>query len=409
MRRLVVIALAAVAALVGTPPAGAAADTALQTRLARQLSAAGGGTGAQVVDLSDDRILFASRATTTRIPASVEKLPVTASALLRLGPQETLQTVILGDGTLTPDGTYEGDLYLKGFGDPTFGTDRFVHARGGGGRVAILARRLAEAGVIRVVGRLFADDTWFDRRRGVPSSGFRPSGEVGGVLSGLSFNRGLAGGFGADPAASAARALVEEARRERIRDLRADGRRAAPDDAVALAKVDSPSIARLAQLTNRPSDNFLAEMLIKGLGARFADVGSTAAGARVVRGQMRQLGVGWRVVDGSGLARANRVSPSGVTRFLALMRGGVVADEFVESLAVAGQSGTIARRMRGTAAAGRCRGKTGTLRGVSNLAGYCEARNGHTLAFAFLMNRVNPFSARRVQDRMAITLARWGG
>jgi D-alanyl-D-alanine carboxypeptidase/D-alanyl-D-alanine-endopeptidase (penicillin-binding protein 4) len=103
------------------------------------------------------------------------------------------------------------------------------------------------------------------------------------------------------------------------------------------------------------------------------------------------------------------VTPSDVVRLLDRMQTGVVADEFTASLGVAGRSGTIAKRMRGTAAEGRCRAKTGTLNYVSNLAGYCHARGGHMLAFAFLMNGVNVFTARHAQDRMAVALAKYAG
>jgi D-alanyl-D-alanine carboxypeptidase/D-alanyl-D-alanine-endopeptidase (penicillin-binding protein 4) len=82
---------------------------------------------------------------------------------------------------------------------------------------------------------------------------------------------------------------------------------------------------------------------------------------------------------------------------------------FTQSLAVAGETGTLAEEMQGTPAQGRCRGKTGTLHDVSNLVGYCQARDGHTLAFAFLMNSINPDFAHPIQNQMAIALARYNG
>jgi D-alanyl-D-alanine carboxypeptidase/D-alanyl-D-alanine-endopeptidase (penicillin-binding protein 4) len=84
-----------------------------------------------------------------------------------------------------------------------------------------------------------------------------------------------------------------------------------------------------------------------------------------------------------------------------------VRDAFTNSLPVAGQSGTLARRMRGTAAAGRCRAKTGTLTSVSALSGYCFVGSEHVVAFSFLMNRVNLNRARVAQDRMTALLARY--
>ena len=83
--------------------------------------------------------------------------------------------------------------------------------------------------------------------------------------------------------------------------------------------------------------------------------------------------------------------------------------EFAASLPIAGRTGTLHDRMRRNAARDNCRAKTGTLSNVSALAGYCEARDGGRVAFAFLMNGVWPSSARRLQDRMAGALARYDG
>ena len=72
------------------------------------------------------------------------------------------------------------------------------------------------------------------------------------------------------------------------------------------------------------------------------------------------------------------------------------------------QVGDVPRR-RHTAARDDCQAKTGTLSNVSALAGYCRTRDGGRVAFAFLMNYVNPWSARRLQDTMAGALARYDG
>jgi D-alanyl-D-alanine carboxypeptidase/D-alanyl-D-alanine-endopeptidase (penicillin-binding protein 4) len=73
---------------------------------------------------------------------------------------------------------------------------------------------------------------------------------------------------------------------------------------------------------------------------------------------------------------------------------------------VAAISGTLAPRMRHTAAAGRCQAKTGTLIDVSNLAGYCRSRGGHLIAFAFFMHGPRTVAEHTLQDSMTITLAR---
>lgn len=122
---------------------------------------------------------------------------------------------------------------------------------------------------------------------------------------------------------------------------------------------------------------------------------------------MGQLGASPRVVDGSGLSRANRSSPRQIVRvMLAMGASADMAGSFHESLAVAGRSGTLAHRMGGTTAAGRCRGKTGTLRGVSALSGYCDTVGGRRLVFSFLMNGVSLGGARALQNAMTVAVAR---
>ena len=396
LRALVVSLLAALAVL----PAGAASAISaptLQAKLAREMRHAGGFSGAYVRDLDSERTLFAAKADAPRAPASVEKLYTTASALMRFGPDATLPTTVAGRGFLDPDGVWRGDLYLRGGGDPTLGPDDLRR----------LSRALAAAGVLRVDGSVLGDESRFDLLRGSFDTGGAYDRDIGGVLSALALNRG----FSKDgrPAAQAARQFARVLRTDGIRVEGASGVGTAPATAQELATAASPPMRDLIRLTNVPSDNFLAEMLLKDLGAEFADAGTTAAGAGVVRTQLAALGVTPQVVDGSGLSRADRTTPRQVVRLLEAMHGQDVAGAFEGSLAVAGRTGTIRRRMRGTAAQDRCKGKTGTLIGVSALAGLCESAGGHTIAFAMLMNRTNVARAHGVQDRVAAAIARYDG
>jgi D-alanyl-D-alanine carboxypeptidase/D-alanyl-D-alanine-endopeptidase (penicillin-binding protein 4) len=412
MRRIAPL-LAGMLALGLAPTAQALTTTQLRSKLAREMRLAGPRAGAYVVDLDADRPLFALRENVARVPASVQKLYTTATALLRYGSAERLVTTVHVLGTVDLAGTLHGNLYLRGSGDPTFGSARFARrAYGGGATTATLAQAVADAGVRAIDGRVVGDESLFDRLRGGPESGYRLDWDIGN-LSALAFNRGLANergtAFQADPARFAAGQLALELRRLDV-DVPAATRAARrPEGTTELARVESPPMRTLVRLTNRPSDNFFAEMLLKGLGARFRSQGSTAGGASVVRSEMVSLGIHPRIVDGSGLAKSNRTTPRQVVRLLDRMDGQEVADSFITSLAVAGRNGTLAKRMRRTPAAGRCRAKTGTLRGVSALAGYCPTRSGARVAFAFLMNGVNIYSARRIQDRMTAALARYEG
>jgi D-alanyl-D-alanine carboxypeptidase/D-alanyl-D-alanine-endopeptidase (penicillin-binding protein 4) len=143
-------------------------------------------------------------------------------------------------------------------------------------------------------------------------------------------------------------------------------------------------------------------MLIKLLGARFGGAGTTAAGAKVVEAFARGHDSGVHAVDGSGLTRSNRASPTQIVGLLRAMRGTPAGEELIQDMALAGHEGTVADRMHGTAAYGRCRTKTGTLTGVSNLSGYCFNRNGKVMIFSILMASVHDLGlAHLEQDLIA--------
>jgi D-alanyl-D-alanine carboxypeptidase/D-alanyl-D-alanine-endopeptidase (penicillin-binding protein 4) len=389
-------------------------EASLRASLTRSLRLGGGASGVQVLDLDSRRVLFARRASIARVPASNEKLFTSAAALLRFGADGRLSTGVFGDGRIGADGTYVGNLYLKGGGDPTFGSTSFTRrAYGSGATVTQLAQAVATLGIVRVRGRVLGDESFFDQLRGTPAEGFALSTEVTGQLSALAYNRGLAresgGSFQRRPATFAAARLRAELVRRGVSVTGSAGERTTPASAEELAVTQSPPLATILRLTNAPSDNFFAEMLLKGLGARFGAGGTTASGAAVARTRLRRLGVRPRMVDGSGLSRADRTTPATIVRLLDRMHSNALAAPFEASLAVAGRTGTLAPRMRGTAAQGRCRGKTGTLSDVSALSGLCVTRGGHTLAFSILFNRVNVVRARRAQDRMAAAIAAYRG
>ena len=390
MRRISALLAALFAVLACTETAYAIDAAALQTKLAREIRLAGGASGAYARDLDTGHELVAVREDASRIPASVEKVFVAAAALLRFGPAETLDTRAVAPAPPDPQGVVAGDVWLVGSGDPTLSDSR----------LRALARGVRDAGVDRIEGRVAADDTAFDRRRGGPRTGGRPDYWIGGRLGALVTRRG----FQPDPALYAAGRFARHLRATGI-DVPIQPERGnaptAEEGAAELAAVPSPPLSDLVRLQNVPSDNFIAEMLVKALGAGFGGAGTTGSGAAVIRATLDDFGVRPRIVDGSGLSRANRTTPRQVVRLFERMDGQAVNASFVRSLARPGISGTVRRRMRGTAAR-NCRVKTGTLNGVSNLAGVCGR-----VAFAWLMNGVNPSSARRIQDRMTIALARY--
>jgi serine-type D-Ala-D-Ala carboxypeptidase/endopeptidase (penicillin-binding protein 4) len=419
MRRALAL-LAAIPALslaAAAPPADAAGtpQQRLRNALSRGINAAGSASGAYVVDLTTGQPLFASRSGVGRLPASVEKLYTTSTALLRFGPGANLLTRILGAGKLTANGTWKGTLYLRGGGDPTFGSAGFDRSYYGTGATMqrLVANFVRQSGITAVSGSIVGDESYFDSLRGTVATGYQASGYVEGLLSAVAYDRGFTDASGAAfqtrPALFVAQQFVSALRAAHVR---VPGRTIvrsgyAPAGATQLAVVHSPRMSTLLSLTNTPSDNFFAEMLIKDIGARFGTGGTTKAGAVVVRAQVASsFGIHPRLDDGSGLSYDDSTSPLQVVTLLAKMANNA---PFVNSLAVAGETGTLVSEMQGTAAQGKCRGKTGTLQTVSNLVGYCSARDGHTLAFAFLMSSIDPNYAHPIQNQMAVALANYRG
>jgi D-alanyl-D-alanine carboxypeptidase/D-alanyl-D-alanine-endopeptidase (penicillin-binding protein 4) len=378
--------------------------------MTHEMGLAGPLSGGYVYDLSTGQVLFSARAADRRAPASVEKLYTATTALERMGPAAQLETSVLGTGHLAAGGVWEGNLYLRGGGDPTFGTASFIrnHYGGVGASVSALAEQVAHTdGIHRLTGTVEGDESYFDSLRGEPSSGYAWDPFLEGTLSALAFNRGETGTERGPhaPAAFAARQLRAALRGEGVAVPKGGGAATTPAVAVRLAAVRSPTVAQLLGLTLPPSDNFFAETLLKDLGARFGGAGTTAAGAHVVRETIAELGLHPQVVDGSGLSTEDQTSPYEVVTLLDELAHTSLGTTLRGDLAVAGRTGTLSERMRGTAAQGRCEGKTGTLTGVSNLVGYCAAADGDDLAFAFFTDGLELYAAHTLQDNMAITLA----
>lgn len=383
----------------------------LQADFTHQLALAGPHDGAYVYDLTAKQALFSERANTLRPPASVEKLYTATTALQDMGATEHLDTTVYGVGRLAAGGVWEGSLYLHGGGDPTFGSSSFIdsHYNGIGTSISALVTQLVRGdGIHRITGSIEGDESYFDSLRGEPSSGYAWDPFLEGTLSALAFNRGETGSERGPhaPAAYAARALWGALKADGVSVRGRSGAAVTPADATQLAQAQSPTVAQLLGLMLPPSDNFIAETLVKDLGARYGGAGTTAAGAAVVSKTIAALlGIDPHVVDGSGLSEEDKTSPYQVADLLVELEPTPIGTVLRNSLAVAGRTGTLELRMRHTGAAGRCQGKTGTLTGVSNLVGYCQAADGHLLAFAIFTDDIPTEMAHTFQDHMTITVA----
>jgi serine-type D-Ala-D-Ala carboxypeptidase/endopeptidase (penicillin-binding protein 4) len=398
MRRVrrVVLVLAACLALA---PSASAAKLPLPTRLANALAVPGNSpaaSGALAVDLVTGHTLFERHADLALVPASNEKLAVTYAALVELGPAYRFRTEVVSAGRQEGD-AWHGNIYLKGFGDPTLSSLQLTR----------LAAQLKQKGIRRIEGRIVGDDTWFDGVRTAPgwkSSFFLYESPP---LSALAVDHGVyQGHLSLQPTLAAAGEFKRLLRGRGITAGRASVG-AAPEGAYALAQVESDPLSDVLIEMDRESDNFTAELLLKEIGAEVRGVGSTAAGVAIVLRDLGAAGVplgGVLLFDGSGLSLDDRFTVRALAALLvAAWRNPELRVPFLRALPVAGVSGTLEDRMQKKPARGAVRAKTGTTNRASALAGYV----GQRYAFAVIQNGfpVQPWAARKAQDRFATALA----
>lgn len=187
---------------------------------------------------------------------------------------------------------------------------------------------------------------------------------------------------------------------------------ATPKTAELVHKAESVPLSEIVALTSKHSNNFMAEQILRSIGAeRYELPGTTDKGLHVVADYLGSLGITpdqYTLANGSGLSRAGTIRPSALNAVLVDMyRSPEFGPEFVASLSVGGRDGTLWSRYREEGMAGRVRGKTGTLSGVHCLSGYVHAADEEVYAFTFLVNGIDGAlsRARRAHDKLVVTLA----
>jgi D-alanyl-D-alanine carboxypeptidase/D-alanyl-D-alanine-endopeptidase (penicillin-binding protein 4) len=409
-------AIAAAPALLAPIASAQAPGTEEQLRstIAAQMAQGPPAAGAYVVDLTDGHVVLDDRGDAKRLSASVTKLYTTSTALMQLGQRTRLSTTVRGSGRR--DGsTWNGDLYLRGSGDFTFGTAAFARkAYGSRASIERLAAGMRRSGLRRIRGRVFGDTSMYTDNGGTPfqlvlcsdplfgrGCPYGPAGKLerpipNGPRTPLGFNRGLRNATGVKPqrrpAIFAARALTRELRDAGIRVDGRPGAAISPEDAPNVASTRSPRIARLAALVNRPSDNYAADSMLRLVGSLIAADGSRAGGAQVVsRTIARRFGIAPEIRSGSGETILDRTSPRELVELLVGMRARPEGRAFARSLSLAGRNGTLLR-FGGTVAEDRCQLKDGTrvdpeqANTTLNMTGYCTSVSGRKFAFAVMMN-----------------------
>lgn len=424
-------AVAALAALAACAAPGSSARLAVAAdALAANPDLAGGRVGLHVVDAATGAVVLARDADRGFPPASNAKLLSCAAALGSLGPQRTLATELIARGEVH-DGVLDGDLVVRGHGDPTFGA-------GDGLRDATrtFLAGLRDAGIRRVHGRVVGDGGWLpdehlgrgwqwdylDEDYAAPFGGLCHAGNVttlrirpgpagpvvevstlAGVLPHVAIRQGPAGSptelvahraLGReevvvtgtlaadaqeqvlrvpvpDPARSAAAAVAAALTAAGLSIDGADLASAGVERLVASHA--SPPVSVILQDTLRRSDNLGAEQLWRVAAKHAGGDGGSASAERHAAEVLAGLGVpvqGLVLADGSGLSRRNLVQPRQLTSLLLAMHRSPLREVFVSGLPVAGRSGTLGNRFPAGPAREHVFAKTGTIDRVACLSGY---------------------------------------
>ena len=341
--------------------------------------------GIIVYDLTADSILYKVNERQAMRPASTMKLVTAITALDRLGGSYQFRTQLYYTGTIE-NHTLNGDLYCVGGFDPAFNNDD----------MRAFVESIQRMGVDTIRGRIVADKSMKDADllgEGWCWDDDNPK------LSPLSYGRDIE---------FLERFVHELIDCDVVLDVRMTESRL-PDDAFPIC-TRFHTMDQILQRMMKKSDNFYAEAMFYQLGAATGHRPSTAKhSAQVVKQLIQKVGNGknpYRVADGSGLSLYNYVTPELEMRLLRYAyRNSNIYQHLLPSLPIAGVDGTLNTRMKGTFAEENVKAKTGTVTGVSALAGYCTSANGHLLCFSIINQGImKSDSGRNFQNKVCNAL-----
>jgi len=389
----------------GAAPGPAGLQAAVDAALADP--ALGGSVAVSLLDAASGQPLLERAADVPTVPASTAKIATAVAALTALPADLRLRTRVVA-------GTSAGEVVLVGGGDPTLAGPSTPVRHPSPARLTDLVTRVRAALGATVVTRVVVDDSLYTGERLAPGwkASYVTEGAVAPVTALMVDGGRVRPGRGprtAEPALEAGRAFAALLQpRAAVEVVRG----AAAADAVALGEVASPTVLQLVERMLVASDNDLAEALARQVALATGRPASFAGAAEALAEALGEAGVeagAVRLVDGSGLSRDDRLEPGAVTRLLVTA---VAGDDprlapVLTGLPVAGFDGTLAPRYRTGAAvpaAGRVRAKTGTLNGVSALAGLLRTADGRLVAFDLTADAV-PLGANRRAERALDVLA----
>ena len=401
------------------PPSTAALTTDAASRLTARLEAALGGVRSCLVVQDGSATAYSRAADLALAPASTQKLLVAAAALQRLGPDYRFETTVVAPSAPAADGSVDA-LWLVGGGDPVLGTPDYAayvasQPRSVGTPVtpmSALVDQLAAAGVHAVHNGIHGDDTRYSGPRWL--AGWKPiyrdEADVS-PLSALTVNGGL-DHWNPTEVVTADPTVLAGAQLARLLVARGIGAASAassvrPANGVVLARVTSAPLSDIVASMLRSSDNLDAEMLVKELDKQAGGAGTTDGGLAIVASTVSSLGIpvaGVHMGDGSGLDPGDRATCPAL--LAALDMGDHPGFTALSSgLAVAGRTGTLVNRFRGTPLAGHLAAKTGSIDCAVSMVGRLDLND---LRFALIVNGPCDYNtAIAYEDRVANAVAQY--
>ena len=376
---------------------------------------------------ADGRVLFDVEGATPRIPASTSKLVTAALALTAFGPDHTFTT--RAAATVSPaGGVIAGDLVLIGGGDPTLVSRSYIELQTDPERpqtpIDGLADQIVAAGVTRIDGRVVGDAGYLAGEtlaNGWPPTYLEDLDAT--PITGLTIDQGIQffdvdgtpqARAAPDPVLEAALALTLSLQ-ERGVVVGAEPVALQPtervDATVDLGVLQSPPLSVLLTRMVQNSDNHIADTLFRAVGRHAEGNGSFDDAEAQTPVLLAGLQLDWSTTllqDGSGLSRASSIPPALLTTLNYRMTNSSVGGLWQELMAVSGESGTLRRRLVGSIAELRLRGKTGSLGDVRALSGAVVGPDGSPLYFTVTSNGLNPDqrdNARRLQDLVVLALS----
>jgi D-alanyl-D-alanine carboxypeptidase/D-alanyl-D-alanine-endopeptidase (penicillin-binding protein 4) len=370
----------------------------------------GAHVGLLAVDTASGTVLYDHNADDDFTPASTLKLFTGVTALERLGRDFRFHTAVLASAAPV-DGVVNGDLILRGGGDPLLRRADLQTA----------AATVASAGVKSITGSLIVDASYFDNepfREGwawddlteyyavAPSAlTLGESNNSATIVAPATNNAPYGESVSPDPAIRAGLVLRDALGAQGITIATSPVSGLTPAGATVLWQHDGEPLSALLADFWYPSDNLVGETLVKSIGIAHSGVpGKTAAGIAVELDYLKSIGINTAtvvIVDGSGLSRYNAVTPRALVQVLLHEWASPNRDIVTGALPVAGVRGDLRKRFIGTTASRRVYAKTGSMTNVTNMAGFVATKSRGTVAFAFLMD-----DALGDDDGIAATRAR---